>query len=195
METAPRRPSGPPASAARGRPDGIGRSTSGAAEAVSDDLRRGDDEWLARRRRVAALSLSAMGSMAVVTAYQMGLIRRPPEPRVRPLDAEKVDASGEAYQLLKTPDAALGLASYAVTLVLAGMGDRNRARQRPWVPLALAAKVGIDALGTSFLAVEQASKHRRFCSWCLAGTVASVAMVPQVVPEARAAWSRLLSRG
>ncbi len=185
------RVSGPSARDARGRRDGIGRGTSAAAEAVSDDLRRGDDSWLRRRRRVGALSLSAMGSMGVVAAYQMGLVRRPPEPRVRPLDAEKVDAAGEAYQFLKTPDAALGLASYAVTLALAGMGDRHRARAQPWVPLALAAKVGLDALSSVFLTVEQASKHRRFCSWCLAASAASVAMVPQVVPEAREAWRRV----
>ena len=171
--------------------ESFGRSTSAEAEAVSRDLRRGDDGWLRRRRRVGALSLSAMGSMGVVAAYQMGLIRRPPEPRVRFLDAEKVDASGEAYQFLKTPDAALGLASYAVTLALAGMGDRNRARRQPWIPLALAAKVGLDAVAGVLLTAEQASKHRRFCSWCLASSAASVAMVPQVLPEAREAWHRL----
>jgi len=172
-------------------PEGFGRSTSAAAEAVSRDLRLGDDGWLRRRRRVGALSLSAMGSMGVVTAYQMGLIRRPPEPRVWPLDAEKVDASGEAYQFLRTPDAALGLASYAVTLVLAGAGDRHRARTAPWVPLALAAKVGLDAVSGMLLTAEQASKHRRYCSWCLAASLASLAMVPQVLPEAREAWRRL----
>ena len=140
---------------------------------------------------MGALSLSAMGSMGVVAAYQMGLIRRPPEPRVRPLDAETVDAAGEAYQFLKTPDAALGLISYAVTLALAGTGDRHRARTQPWVPLALAAKVGLDALSSAFLTAEQASKHRRYCSWCLAASAASVAMVPQVLPEAREAWRRV----
>jgi len=160
---------------------------------VSDDLRLGDDGWLQRRRRVAALSLSAIGSMGVVAAYQMGLIRRPPEPRVGPLDAAKVDASGEAYQFLKTPDAALGLASYAATLALAGMGDRHRARTAPWLPLALVAKVGLDAVSSAVLTAEQVSKHRRFCSWCLAASVASAAMVPQVVPEAREAWRRLRS--
>ncbi|MFP5317906.1 MAG: vitamin K epoxide reductase family protein [Acidimicrobiia bacterium] len=170
---------------------GFGRSTSVEAEAVSADLRRGDDGWLRRRRNVAALSLSAMGSMGVVAAYQFGLLRRPPEPRIRLLDAQKVDASGEAYQFLKTPDAAVGLASYAATLALAGMGDRNRARTRPWVPLALAAKVGLDAVSGVLLTAEQASKHRRFCSWCLAASAASVAMVPQVLPEAREAWHRL----
>ena len=188
------RDAGPPARQARGRPGGIGRSTSRAAEAVSDDLRRGTGELLDRRRRSAALSLASIGALGAVAAYQSGVIRHLPEPPLPGVDADTVDASGEAYQLFKTPDAALGVLSSAATLVLAGMGDGRRATERPWLPLALAAKVGLDAVGGLFLTAEQATKHRRFCSWCLTAAAASVAMVPQVVPEARVAW-RSLRRG
>lgn len=188
------RDAGPPAREARGRPGGIGRPTSEAAEAVSDDLRRGTGELLDRRRRVAALSLASIGALGAVAAYQTGIIGHLPEPPLPGLDADTVDASGEAYQLFKTPDAALGVLSSAATLVLAGMGDGRRATERPWLPLALAAKVGLDAAGGLFLTAEQASKHRRFCSWCLTAAAASLAMVPQVVPEARVAW-RSLRRG
>jgi hypothetical protein len=185
------RVSGPPAHEVRGRDDGIGRSSSPAAEAVSDALRRGSGGYLDQRRRVAALLLGGMGSLGVVAAYQFGLLRRPPELRVGPLDAERVDAAGEAYQYLKTPDAALGLVSFAGTLVLAGMGPARRAQSRPWLPLALAAKVVADAGFGLYLTVEQQSKHRRFCSWCLLAAGTSVAALPQVVPEARAAWRTL----
>ncbi len=188
------RKAGPPAAEARGSRGGIGRKSSPSAEAVSDDLRSGPGDWLRRRRRIGALSLSAIGSMGVVAAYQMGLIRRPPEPRVWWLDAERVDASGEAYELLKTPDAALGLASYGLTLALAGMGDRHRSGERPWVPLALAAKVVLDAVSGLYLTLEQGTKHRRFCSWCLLAAAASAAMVPQVMPEAAASWRTLRRR-
>lgn len=183
-----KRPSGPPAADARGREGGIGRSSTAAAEAVSDALRRGSGDYLENRRRVSALVLGGMGSLGVVAAYQFGLLRRPPEVRTARLDAARVDASGEAYQYLDTPDAALGLASFAGTLVLAGMGPAGRAETRPWIPLALAAKVATDALWGVFLTVEQGSKHRRFCSWCLLAAGTSVASLPQVVPEARAAW-------
>jgi len=68
------------------------------------------------------------------------------------------------------------------------MGDDRRARQRPWIPLALAAKVASDAAFGLYLTLEQVTRHRRLCSWCLAGAAASVASVPQVLPKARAAW-------
>ena len=187
------RPAGPPAEAVRGASGGVGRATSVAAEAVSDDLRRGAGELLDRRRRLAGLSLGSIAAFGVVAAYQTGLIRHLPEPPIPLLGADAVDASGEAYQQLKTPDAALGILSSALTLVLIGMGDRRRAQDRPWVPLAMAAKVGFDALGGLFLTAEQATKHRRFCGWCLAATGAYLAMVPQVVPEARVALSTLRS--
>jgi len=132
-----------------------------------------------------------MASLGVVAAYQFGLIRRPPEPHVRPLDAQRVDASGEAYRYLLTPDAALGIGSYAATLMLAGMGTAKRFETRPWVPLALLAKTVVDAAYGAYLTLEQGTKHYRFCSWCLAAAATSLAAVPQAAPEARQAWKTL----
>ncbi|MDQ6938419.1 MAG: vitamin K epoxide reductase [Actinomycetota bacterium] len=189
-----KRPAGPPAKDVRPESGGIGRATSPAAEAVSDDLRRGSGELLDRRRRLAGLSLGAMGALGVVAAYQHGLVRHLPEPPLPGLGADEVDASGEAYQYLHTPDASLGLASQAITLVLAGMGPRRRAEEHPWVPLAMAAKVVVDAAGGVFLTLEQATKHRRFCFWCLLAAAANVAALPQVVPEARVALRAVLHR-
>ena len=188
-----KRPAGPASAEVRARRGGVGRATSEAAEAVSDDLRRGAGELLDRRRRLAGLSLGSIVAFVGVTAYQTGVVRHLPEPPLPFLDADAVDASGEAYQRLKVPDGALGIASSAATLVLIGMGDGRRAVDRPWLPLAMAAKVIVDALGGLFLTAEQATKHRRFCGWCLAATGAYLAMVPQVLPEARAALQELRS--
>jgi len=110
------------------------------------------------------------------------------------LDADAVDASGEAYQELKTPDAALGLVSAGVTLVLAGMGDRDRTRTSPWVPVALAAKTAADAGGGLYLLAEQITKHRKICSWCTLAALAELATLPIALPEARAAVHRLRGR-
>ncbi len=188
------RPAGPPAAEARGRSGGVGRPSSAAAERVSNDLRRGGGELLDRRRRTATLSLVAAGAMGAVAAYQNGVLRRLPEPPLPLLDAENVDASGEAYALLRTPDASLGHLSYAATLALAGMGSNDRFRDTPVVPLALAGKVLLDAVSGLYLTAEQATKHRKFCSWCLTASVASLAMVLQVIPEARLALRHLRKR-
>lgn len=183
-----------PASELRAPHTGVGRGTSRRAERVSDDLRFGAGSWLEQRRSVSRASLVAMAALAVVNAYQTGLIRRPPEPRLPLLDAARVDGAGEAYEMFKTPDAALGLVSYALTLVLAGMGDRRRSETAPWIPLALLGKVVLDAGSGLFLTAEQATKHRRFCSWCLVAAAASVAMVPRAWPEGVAAWRHLRQR-
>jgi hypothetical protein len=186
-----RRPAGPPAADLRGRPGGIGRATSEAAEAVSDGLRRQSDDFLDRRRKVAGLTFGAMGSLGMVAAYQLGLLRHLPDPPVGPFASDRVDASGEAYQYLKTPDAALGLANYGATLALVGMGGARRTSERPWIPLAMAAKVALDAAYGLYLTIEQGTKHKRFCSWCLTAAGTSWATLPQVVPEAGAAWRAL----
>ncbi|MDP9072432.1 MAG: hypothetical protein M3N68_14335 [Actinomycetota bacterium] len=61
----------------------MGRPTSPAAvEAVSDDLRRGQDEFLSERRRLAALSMSAMASLDVVAAYRPSPPTWPSLPRL-----------------------------------------------------------------------------------------------------------------
>ncbi len=54
------------------------------------------------------------------------------------------------------------------------------------IPLVLAAKAAGDALGGVFLTVEQASKHRRFCGYCLLSAAANIAAASQTIEEARA---------
>ncbi len=60
------RPSGPRASTIRPISEGIGRRSSADAEAMSDALRRGADQFLTRRRRTAALSLASIAGLGVV---------------------------------------------------------------------------------------------------------------------------------
>ena len=182
------RPAGPPAASIRPRSGGVGRGTSAAAEAVSDALRRGDSPYLDGRRRTAVLQTAAAGTLAVVGLYQFGVLRSVPEPPLPGLDADRVDASGEAYSMLRTPDATLGIASAGVSLVLAGMGSAERHEEQPWIPLVLLAKSLVDAAGGLYLFAEQVTKHRRLCSWCTVSAGLLIATVPAVLPEARGAW-------
>lgn len=171
----------------------IFRDSTKEARRLSDYLRQGSDRFIDARRRVTALYLGGSVAFGVVTLYQMGLIKQVPEPRLPFLDADRVDASGEAYGTLRMPDAVLGLFSYAATLMLVTSGDKERASTRPWLPLAVAAKVLLDVASGAVLTAEQAVKHRAFCSWCLGGAAASGLALPAVWPEAAAA-ARALRR-
>lgn len=187
-----RYPTGPPAAdlAAEG---GVGRASSRYAEHVSDALRRLDDPDLGRRRAATGLALVATAALMVVDAYQTGLLRRVPEPPWCGLEADRVDASGEAYQVFSTPDAGIGIASYGITLLLLGAGAEGRAARRPWQPVLAAAKVVADAASSGYLFAEQVTKHRAVCSWCTVAALASWASVPLVLPEARRAVRALRS--
>ncbi|QIN80932.1 hypothetical protein GBA65_20560 [Rubrobacter marinus] len=131
--------------------------------------------------------------MGVISLYQLGVIKHLPDPPLSVFDSDKVDASEEAYALFQTPDGPIGLGSYAATLGLAAMGGRDRAEEHPLIPLALAAKVAFDALQAGKLTVDQITKHRALCSYCLVAAGATFATVPLVLPEARAALRALRS--
>lgn len=145
----------------------VGRSSDRRAEALSTELRCGANRFLRLRRRTIKLSALAAGAMGAVSLYQTGVVRHLPEPPLPFLDSDRVDASGEAYAFLRVPDAPLGLLSYGATLTLAAVAGADRERELPWLPLLLAGKVVVDALGGVFLTLEQATKHRAFCSYCL----------------------------
>ncbi len=158
---------------------------------LSKELREGGGEYLDQRRGIVVLGLAAAGAMGLVALYQMGIVRHLPEPPLPGMDADKVDASDEAYAQLQMPDAFLGLGSYAATMGLAAMGGKDRAWTHPWIPLVLLAKTGLDAMQAARLTVDQAVKHKAFCFWCLLAAAATFATVPLAVPEALAAWRRL----
>lgn len=162
-----------------------------AARRLSRTLREGDGPFLKDRRRTAALMLGAASSMGVIAAYQIGLLKHLPDPPLPFFNADKIDASAQAYRYGSAPDGAWGFLNYGTTLVLATMGGSDRAERAPLLPLALAAKVGADAAGAAKLTADQWTKHRAFCGWCLAAAGATFAAVPAALPEAKAAWHRL----
>ena len=109
-------------------------------EELSRQLREATGGSLEQRRKIACLALAAAGSMGLISLYQTGIIESLPDPPLSYFDSEKVNAGAEAYSRLSMPDAPLGLGSYAATLGLAAMGGENRVEEKPWIPLALAAK-------------------------------------------------------
>lgn len=158
---------------------------------LSQEWRQSSQAFLPQRRKVAGCSLLAAGAMGVIALYQMGIIPHLPEPPLPFLNADKVDASAEAYSRFATPDAALGVTSYAVTLLLAAMGSADRATTQPALPLALAAKMLFDVAQAGRLTVDQWTKQRAFCFWCLVAAGATFVSAPAVFPETRAAWQTI----
>ena len=158
---------------------------------LSRQLREDGDHSLARRRGIVACGLAAAGAMGVITLYQIGIIKHLPEPPLPGFDADKVDASEEAYSYFQTPDAFIGLGSYAATMGLAAMGAKNRAETRPWLPLVLLAKTTGDAAQAARLTIDQWTKHKAFCFWCLLAAAATFAALPLAVPEAVEAVNHL----
>lgn len=139
---------------------------------LSRTLRESGDDFVRLRRWVA---------------YQMGLVRRLPDPAEGVFDATKVDASSYAYKRLQTPDGLLMLATYAVTAILAGAGGADRARAAPWLPLAASAKAGYDVATNLQLFLEEWRSNGKLCQYCLAAKAASWISALLTLPEALAA--------
>ncbi len=165
-----------------------------AGEELSYELRRDSGDFLEQRRAMAALSLVAIGAMGLVALYQMGVIKHLPQPRWSKLDSDRVDASPEAYEKVSTPDAVLGVNSYAITLALAAAGAKDRAEKQPWIPLALAAKVLFDIAQVVRMTREQWTKQKAFCFWCLISAAATVGTAALAVGETGEALRQILGR-
>lgn len=161
------------------------------SEALGSGLRHGSRKSVRRRRGVFGLFLAASASMSVIALYQLGILKHVPEPRLPRFDSENITGSAKAYSLLATPDAVLAMSSYAATMTLAAMGVADRANEQPLLPIALAAKVGFDAVVAAKYTLDEWRKHRRLCFWCLLASAATFASVPLVIPEARSAIRRL----
>jgi len=149
---------------------------------LSYQLRREDSPHLNCRRWLVGLSFVGSAVGMIVGLYQMGVLRRLPDLPVGPFDATRVDASTYAYKRLQTPDGLLMAATYAVTAILAGAGGRDRARENPALPLALAAKTLYDAATALKLGQEEWAENKALCGYCQTATLASLASV--ALPEA-----------
>jgi hypothetical protein len=161
---------------------------------LSRQLRGEQTPSLHRRRQIVGLTFTAAFGMGLISLYQIGIIRHLPEPSLPFFDADKVDASDQAYGKLATPDGFLGFINYSFTALLAAMGDAHRAGNRPWLPLALAGKTMVDGIQAARLSRDQWTKHRAFCFWCLAAAGATFATIPLSLGEAREAVRSMLGR-
>jgi hypothetical protein len=153
-----------------------------------------DGRFIAHRRMAVVLTVLGMTSLAVISLYQVGILKHLPEPPLPGLDAERVNGSPEAYKILNTPDAVLGLGSYAATLGLEALGGADRARRNPWVPLALAAKCVADTFQAARLTRKSWINFQAFSFYSLVTVAATFLTLPVVLPEALSAWRKIRSK-
>lgn len=157
-------------------------------ETLRAELRYSANPMLQRRRAVVGLSVFSAGILGGIALFQIGIFKKLPDPPLRRFDSDAVNASTQAYSLLQTPDALLGMTSYAVTACLAAAGSQDRFRTARWIPLAMGAKTALDVALAGRLAVQQWTKFRKFSFWSLVVAGATLAALPLAVPEARRAW-------
>ena len=157
---------------------------------LSRDLRTAVTPDMTRRRWIIGLSILNAGVGALVGAYQTGIVSHLPDPP-GPFDADRVDASDYGYKRMATPDGLLMMATFSATAILAGMGGANRAEDRPWVPLTLAAKSVYDVATAAKLAQEEWQTNRALCAYCQAASLLTLAVAALSLPEAARAARRL----
>jgi hypothetical protein len=106
---------------------------------IREQLRNGTSRSLRRRRWVALLSVLGAVDFAIISLYQLGVIRHLPDPPGRIFDSDRVNASHKAYAL-GVPDGTLGLGLYALTLIPAGAGGDPQSGRSRWLDLLRAAR-------------------------------------------------------
>ncbi len=112
-----------------------------------------------------------MGTLAVITAYQLGALSRLPDPSSEVFDSERIISAKES-RILGVPDALVGIASYATTFALAKAAARksnSRVLRR-----VVEVKVWIDACEGVLKAARQWPRYHALCSWCMGVTAVSV---------------------
>lgn len=161
---------------------------------LSHELREGNSPNLDRRRWIMGLSMVGATMAQIVTLYQTGVLKELPDLPIPFVDSDRVDASAYAYSRLNTPDGPLMLVNYGITAWLTSTGGENRARENPWIPIAMGAKLLVDAVAAAELAREEWSENKAFCEYCQAATLCSFASLALAAPEVMDAVSTLLGQ-
>lgn len=156
-------------------------------------LREGDNPFLANRRWIIGLSLFSCAALGISGLYQVGILKKLPQPPGAAFNSEKVHGSRLAYGILKVPDSFLGLVSYAMTAALAAAGSPKRAETNAVIPIAMACKLMADAGAAGFLTFDEVTKIKALSIWSFLTAVPTAIALPLAFPEAKAALQRIKS--
>lgn len=160
---------------------------------LSQELRQGQSPDMTRRRWIIGLSMLGGSMGQLVTLYQTGIISHLPDPPGQQLfDADRVDASEYAYSRFNSPDGPIMAFNYAITGWLAAAGGIDRARNSPFLPIAMGIKLLFDCVTAAELAREEWSENKAFCEYCQIATLCSFVSLALAVPEVVTAIRTLL---
>lgn len=121
--------------------------------------------------------------MSAVSIFQTGVVCRLPDPPIRGFDSNKVNSSETAYAL-GVPDGTLSLASLVANIPLAAWGGVDRARTKPWLPIAIACKSIVEAAVAGWYFYQMPVKEKAWCGYCITGAAMNVLVAGLTVPEA-----------
>jgi hypothetical protein len=159
---------------------------SSSAQSLASDWRSSDS--LRARRLIAGASLLSSAILGTIGLFQIGVLRRLPTLPRKAFRPDEIHSSPMGYELLKTPDALLGVASYSATACLAAMAGERRAELCPAIPLAMGAKLLVDAAFAGQLTAKSWRRFHALSPWSLAVTVTSFAALGIAAPELKASW-------
>lgn len=160
-------------------------------DAILNELRNGRSPSLRRRRAIGTLAAIGLADFAIISLYQIGVIRHLPDPPGKIFASDKVNGSHKAYAM-GLPDGTTGAGLYALLLMLASAGGSERSGRPPVFDLLLGGAVAAGAVGAAQYLYDMVRKQERACPYCIVGAVLDFAMVPFVVPEVRRSARALL---
>jgi uncharacterized membrane protein len=154
---------------------------------LSRRIRTDRGAGMQRRRGIGIASLLGIGSMAIVSLFQSGVIRHLPDPRRGNFHSDKVNSSEEAYSY-GGPDGPITIAAHAANLVLATTGGPDRAERHPWLPLvASAAAAAQAAVAAKYLFYQMPKVDKAWCPYCIFDAFMHFATFALTLPEAKSA--------
>lgn len=162
-------------------------------DAVRAELRYGRSRSLRRRRSIGFLAALGLADFAIISLYQMGVIRHLPDFPGKLFDSDKVNASRKAYAM-GLPDGTTGAGLYALVLMLASARGSTSSGRHPIFDLLLGGVVAAGVVGASQYLYDMIRRQERVCPYCVTGAALNFAMVPLVAPELAGAARRLLSK-
>lgn len=158
---------------------------------LSERIRGDDGGDMQLRRGVIGASLLGIVSMAIVTLFQSGVVKRLKDPPIGNFDSNKVNSSDEAYGY-GGPDAPIAIAAHAVNMVLATSGPPERSHTHPWLPVLATLAAGAQAAtAAKYLFYQMPKVDKAWCPYCIFDAFTHFATLALTLPEAARSVRRL----